>query len=82
MAAHEAASGRPGGTTVVLGCGHAVDYPRPHARPGGLFDRVAGAGGAIVSESLPSDPPKAHRIRARNRIVVEAGMRPVVRDVE
>jgi DNA processing protein len=68
-AAHEAAIDRPGGTTVVLGCGHAVAYPRPHARPGGLFDRVVAAGGAIVSESLPADAPKAHRIRNRNRIV-------------
>lgn len=68
-AAHEAALDLAGGTTVVLGCGHAVAYPRPHARRGGLFDRVLAGGGAIVSESLPHDPPRAHRIRARNRIV-------------
>lgn len=68
-AAHGAALGRPGGTTVVLGCGHTVAYPRPHAKPGGLFDRIVEDGGAIVSESLPTAPPRAHRIRARNRIV-------------
>lgn len=68
-AAHGAALGRPGGTTVVLGCGHAVAYPRPHAQPGALFDRILDAGGTIVSECLPGDPPRAHRIRARNRIV-------------
>lgn len=68
-AAHQATLGRPGATTVVLGCGHGVAYPRPHARRGGLFDRVVDAGGAIVSESLPLDAPRAHRIRARNRIV-------------
>ena len=68
-AAHQATLGRSGATTVVLGCGHGVAYPRPHARPGGLFDRVVADGGAIVSESLPLDAPRAHRIRARNRIV-------------
>lgn len=68
-AAHAAALERPGGTTVVLGCGHGVAYPRPHARPDGLFDRVLAAGGSIVSECLPDAPPRAHRIRARNRIV-------------
>jgi DNA processing protein len=68
-AAHAAALDGPGGTTVVLGCGHDVAYPRPHAIEGGLFDRVLAAGGALVSESLPGDAPRAHRVRARNRIV-------------
>lgn len=68
-AAHEATLGRAGTTTVVLGCGHRVAYPRPHARRGGLFDRVVDHGGGIVSEALPYDTPRAHRIRARNRIV-------------
>lgn len=79
-AAHAAAVHRPGGTSVVLGCGHAVPYPRAHASPGGLFERVADAGGALLSECLPAAPPRAHRVRARNRLV--AGLAHVVVVVE
>lgn len=68
-AAHGASLDRPGGTTVVLGCGHAVAYPRAHAVAGGLFDRVRAAGGAVVSESLPDDPARPHRVRSRNRLI-------------
>ncbi len=68
-AAHRAALEQPGGTTVVLGCGHAVAYPRPHATPGRLFDRIVAHGGAVVSEALPHQPPRAGPVRARNRIV-------------
>lgn len=68
-AAHEAALGTGGGTTVVLGCGHDVRYPAPHAVRGGLFDRVVTSGGVLLSELLPGTSPKAHRVRARNRIV-------------
>ncbi len=79
-AAHGAALDLPGHTTVVLGCGHDVPYPRPHAAPGGLFDRVVAAGGAVVSECLPGVPPRAPRVRARNRLV--AGLADVVVVVE
>lgn len=68
-AAHRAAIGHPGRTTVVLGCGHAVDYPRPHARTGGLFEAVLADGGGVVAEQLPWTPPRAGVVRARNRIV-------------
>lgn len=68
-AAHGAALDRPGGTTVVLGCGHGVAYPRAHAAPGGLFSRVLAAGGTLVGELLPHERPHAGRVRARNRIV-------------
>lgn len=68
-AAHEAALDLPGGTAVVLGCGHAVDYPRPHARQGGLFGRILDAGGTLLSECLPFEPPRPGVVRARNRIV-------------
>jgi DNA processing protein len=68
-AAHEAALDQPGGTTVVLGCGHDVAYPRAHAAPGGLFDRVLEEGGTIASELLPHQPPHAGNVRARNRVV-------------
>lgn len=79
-AAHRATTGRPGGTTVVLGCGHRVAYPRAHARAGGLFDQILDDGGSLVSEGLPHQPPKAHQIRARNRIV--AGLSAAVIVVE
>ena len=79
-AAHEAALGRPGGTTVVLGCGHAVPYPAPHARRGALFDRVLDDGGTLVSELLPEVTAHPGVIRARNRIV--AGLAEVTVVVE
>lgn len=68
-AAHDAAIATRGGTTVVLGCGHSVAYPRPHAVTGGLFDRILAGGGTLLSELLPGTSPQAHRVRARNRIV-------------
>lgn len=68
------------GTTVVLGCGHDVAYPRSHARPGGLFERVLAGGGSVVSELLPAAAPKPWNVRARNRIV--AGLVDVVVVVE
>lgn len=68
-AAHESAMDLPGGTAVVLGCGHAVAYPQQHARRGGLFDRILGAGGTLLSECLPFEPPRPGVVRARNRIV-------------
>lgn len=68
-AAHRAALEGPGGTTIVLGCGHAVDYPRAHARTGGLFDQAVEHGGSVLSELLPHERPCAGNVRARNRIV-------------
>ncbi len=68
-AAHEAALGTAGATTVVLGCGHDFGYPRPHAGAGMLFDRVLADGGTILSESLPSEPPRPWRVRSRNRLI-------------
>ena len=65
-AAHQAALGH---TIAVLGCGHGVGYPRPHARPGGLFDQLVATGGAVVSSYGPSTPPRPHVVRARNRLV-------------
>lgn len=79
-AAHRAALAAGGRTDVVLGCGHAVPYPRGHAAPGGLFAQVVAAGGALVSELLPWEPPRPGPIRARNRIV--AGLADVVVVVE
>ena len=79
-AAHRAALGSAGGTSVVLGCGHDVSYPRAHARPGGLFEEVRAQGGALLSEQFPQVQPKAGVVRARNRIV--AGLADVVVVVE
>jgi DNA processing protein len=79
-AAHDAALELPGGTTVVLGCGHSVPYPRPHARHGGLFDRILDHAGTVASELLPREQPHAGQVRARNRIV--AGLADVVVVVE
>jgi DNA processing protein len=79
-AAHGAAAEEEGGTTVFLGCGHGVAYPRAHAAPGGLFERVLRHGGSIVSELLPWQPPRAGTVRARNRIV--AGVSDAVVVVE
>lgn len=79
-AAHRAALAVGGRTDVVLGCGHAVAYPRGHAAPGGLFAQLLGAGGVLVSELLPWEPPRPGPIRARNRIV--AGLTDVVVVVE
>lgn len=79
-AAHGAACDLRGGTSVVLGCGHDVAYPRPHAARGGLFDRVVVGGGAVLSECLPGTRPRAERVRARNRLV--AGLADVVVVVE
>lgn len=83
-AAHRAACDAGGRTVVVLGCGHGVDYPRVHAGPGGLFEDVRTGGGVLVSEYLPDEGPRPHRVLARNRlvaaladvvVVVEGGVR-------
>lgn len=79
-AAHRAAVEEPGGTSVVLGCGHAVGYPRDHAAPGGLFEQVLDHGGSLLSEQLPHAPPHGGNVRARNRIV--AGLSHAVVVVE
>jgi DNA processing protein len=79
-AAHRAALGTPGGTTVVLGCGHGVAYPRPHARRGGLFDQIIDDDGDLVGELFPQQPARPMAVRARNRIV--AGLADAVVVVE
>jgi DNA processing protein len=57
-----------------------VAYPRQHARPGGLFDRVLDHGGWLLSELLPGTEPKPHAVLSRNRIV--AGLADAVVVVE
>lgn len=79
-AAHEAALATKGATVVVLGCGHAVGYPRVHAHPGGLFDRILSGGGWLLSELLPDAPANPSHVLARNRLV--AGLADAVVVVE
>lgn len=79
-AAHRATLDASGRTCVVLGCGHAVAYPRPHARAGALFDQIRARGGQLLSEQFPQVPPRAAVVRARNRIV--AGLADVVVVIE
>ncbi|MGH3442246.1 MAG: DNA-processing protein DprA, partial [Nitriliruptorales bacterium] len=71
-AAHRAALDGPGRTAVYLGCGHAVGYPRAHARSGGLFDHILAAGGWLLSELPPDVGPRPANVLARNRLVAGA----------
>lgn len=65
-AAHRASVRASGRTVVVMGCGHEHTYP-PENRE--LFEKVVGAGGAVISEFLPGTPPAQENFPARNRII-------------
>src|SRR5256714_1313699 len=80
-AAHRGALAASGVTVAVLGCAVDAGYPAGHAA---LLKRIAGSGGAVVSEYPPGTPPARHRFLVRNRliaalaagtVVVEAGRR-------
>jgi DNA processing protein len=64
-AAHVAASGGPGGTIAVLGCGVDVDYPREHAR---LKETLAQRD-LLLSEFPPGTEPRPANFPIRNRII-------------
>src|SRR2546423_1313994 len=85
-AAHRGALAASGVTVAVLGCAVDAGYPAGHAA---LLKRIAGSGGAVVSEYPPGTPPARHRFLVRNRLiaaltegtlVVEAGRRSGARN--
>ncbi|KDO09214.1 DNA-processing protein DprA [Amycolatopsis mediterranei] len=85
-AAHRGALAAEGVTVAVLGCAVDNGYPAGHI---GLLNRIAGSGGAVISEYPPGTPPARHRFLVRNRLiaaltegtlVVEAGRRSGARN--
>ena len=65
-AAHRGALGGGGTTTVVLGSGVDVVYPRRHAA---LFAEVVASGGALVSMLPRGTQPRPGTFPARNRLI-------------
>ena len=74
-AAHEATLEAGGLTVAVLGCGPDVAYPRANSA---LLDRIATAGGAVVSEHLPGTAPRKENFPTRNRILAGLTLATVV----
>lgn len=78
--AHEAALAAGAPTVAFLGGGCNQIYPAENA---GLFQRIIGGGGAVVSEHPWDFPPQGYTFRSRNRLIaglaratliVEAGL--------
>ena len=66
QAAHEGALAAAGCTVAVLGSGVNRVYPPENQR---LADRIAGEGGAVLSEFLPWVGPDRYHFPQRNRII-------------
>ena len=75
--AHRSALAAHSPTVVFLGGGCDCVYPPEHR---GLFQRIADAGGAVVSEHAWNVRPMPYAFRARNRLI--AGLAEVVLIVE
>ena len=56
---------------MVLGSGLARPYPPEHD---GLFDRITGQGGIVVSEFPTDRPPRPSQFPVRNRLVAALGI--------
>ncbi|WP_261816306.1 DNA-processing protein DprA [Vibrio gallicus] len=63
--AHQSCLDAGGETVAVLGCGFEHCYPKSHRA---LMNRIL-VSGALVTEFLPSTPPKASNFPRRNRII-------------
>ncbi len=74
-AAHEGCLSASGSTVAVFGTGVDVVYPRGHQ---GLYERILGGGGALVSEYPMGTPPRPWRFPERNRIIAGLSDRLVV----
>ena len=74
-AAHRGALDAGGTTIAVLACGPERAYP-PSARA--LYRRIAGGGGAIVSEAAPGYAPKKWDFPRRNRIMAALARMTIV----
>jgi len=64
--AHAGALEAGGPTVAVLGSGFARPYPAENVA---LFERIAGEGGAVLSEFPLDAPPEGHHFLRRNRLI-------------
>ena len=74
VAAHRGCIEVGGRTVAVLGCGLAVDYPRPQRE----FRPLLAQNGALVSEYAPTDGPYRSHFPYRNRIIASLARAVVV----